>query len=112
MTAGPRRGWRAAATSGLHVDLEYMIKMLKAAFLQDLSSKHRFDVRLSQVFASPFHPELAAPTADIPAGLIGAQALEKPSGAQVRPPMNKRHALRPYYVGDTHFLLKMGRIMS
>jgi hypothetical protein len=89
-----------------------MIEMLKAAFVQDRPSKHTFDVRVGQVFASRTYAELAVPTADIPAGLIGAQPLGKPTWAQIRPPMNKRRALRPDYVGDTHSLLKMGRMMS
>jgi hypothetical protein len=72
-----------------------VIEMLKTAFVQDRPSKHGFDVRLGQVFASWTYAELAAPTADIPAGLIGAQPLGKPTWAQVRPPMIKRHALRP-----------------
>ena len=42
-----------------------------------------------QAFASRTHGDLAAITADLPAGLIGEQPLRKPAPAQAPPPVNK-----------------------
>jgi len=46
-------------------------------------------MRVGQTFASRTYAELAALTADIPAGLIGAQPLRKPARAQAPHPQNK-----------------------
>jgi Domain of unknown function (DUF1707) len=83
----------AAATAGRghlrasHADREHVIDVLKAAFVQGLLIKHEFDMRVGQTFASRTYADLAALTADIPAGLIGAQSLRKP--AQAQHPANK-----------------------
>ena len=57
--------------------------MLKAAFVQGTLTKAELDARVGQTFASRTHGDLAAITADLPAGLIGAQPPRKPAPAQV-----------------------------
>lgn len=85
----------AAATAGRgrlrasHADREHVIDVLKAAFVQGLLIKDEFDMRVGQTLASRTYADLAALTADIPAGLIGAQSLRKPAQAQVQHPANK-----------------------
>ena len=71
-----------------HVDRERAIEMLKAAFVQGRLTKDEFDLRVGQAFASRTYVELAAVTADIPAGLIGDQSPRTPAPAQARPPMS------------------------
>jgi hypothetical protein len=61
-----------------HADREHVIGVLKAAFVQGMLTKHEFDLRIGQVFASRTYAELAALTADIPAGLAPAQPLSVP----------------------------------
>jgi Domain of unknown function (DUF1707) len=61
-----------------HADREQVIGVLKAAFVQGMVTKHEFDLRIGQVFASRTYAELAALTADIPAGLTPAQPLSVP----------------------------------
>lgn len=94
MTAKPGDDM-AAATAGRgrlrasHADREHVLDVLKAAFVQGLLTKDEFDMRLGQTFASRTYAELAALTADIPVGLIGAQPLRKPARAQAPHPENK-----------------------
>lgn len=56
-----------------HADRDQVIDVLKAAFAQGRLAKDEFDLRVGQVLASRTYADLAALTADIPAGLIGAQ---------------------------------------
>jgi uncharacterized membrane protein len=85
----------AAATAGRgrlrasHADREHVVDVLKAAFVQGMLPKDEFDMRVGQTFASRTYAELAALTADIPAGLVGAQPLRKPARAQAPHPENK-----------------------
>jgi hypothetical protein len=72
-----------------HADREHVVDVLKAAFVQGLLTKDEFDMRVGQTFASRTYAELAALTADIPAGLMGAQPLRKPARAQAPHPQNK-----------------------
>lgn len=76
------RGDKAAANAerlgdlrASHADREHVIGILKAAFVQGMVTKHEFDVRIGQVLASRTYAELAALTADIPAGLAPTQPL-------------------------------------
>ena len=85
MTAKPGDEMAAAAAGrgrlrASHADREHVLDVLKAAFVQGLLTKNEFDMRVGQTFASRTYAELAALTADIPAGLIGAQPLRKPAG--------------------------------
>jgi hypothetical protein len=66
--AGGRGHLRAS-----HADREQVIDTLKAAFVQGMLAKDEFDLRVDQALASRTGAELAALTADIPAGLITAK---------------------------------------
>ena len=56
-----------------HADREQVIGVLKAAFVQGRLARAEFDVRVGQAFASGTYAELAAVTADLPAGLASAR---------------------------------------
>jgi len=71
--AGGRGHLRAS-----HADREQVISVLKAAFVQGLLAKDEFDLRVGQAFASRTYGDLAALTADISAGLTGAQRSPEP----------------------------------
>ena len=66
--AGGRGHLRAS-----HADREQVIGTLKAAFVQGMLAKDEFDLRVGQTFASRTYADLAALTADLPAGLAAAQ---------------------------------------
>jgi hypothetical protein len=70
-------------------DREHVLDVLKAAFVRGLLTKDEFDMRVGQTFASRTYAGLAALTADIHAGLIGAQSLQKPAQVQAPHPQNK-----------------------
>jgi DUF1707 SHOCT-like domain len=61
-----------------HADREQVIGTLKAAFVQGRLTKDEFDARIGQTFVSRTYAELAAVTADIPAGLAGAPRPRNP----------------------------------
>jgi len=61
-----------------HADREQVIETLKAAFVQGRLAKDEFDARIGQAFASRTYVELAAVTADIPAGLAAVQPPGRP----------------------------------
>jgi hypothetical protein len=52
---------------------EQAIETLKTAFVQGRLDRDEFDLRVDQAFASRTYAELAAVTADIPAGLTPAK---------------------------------------
>jgi Domain of unknown function (DUF1707) len=58
-----------------HADREQVIETLKAAFVQGRLTKDEFDARIGQAFASRIYLELAAITADLPAGTAAVQPL-------------------------------------
>ena len=94
MTAKPGDDMAAAAAGrgrlrASHADREHVRDVLKAAFVQGRLTKDEFDMRVGQTFASRTYAELAALTADIPAGLIGVQPLRKPARAEAPHPQNK-----------------------
>jgi DUF1707 SHOCT-like domain len=94
VTAGPDdQGAAEAAARGYlrasHADREQVIDVLKAAFVQGMLTKAELDARVGQAFASRTHGDLAAITADLPAGLIGRQPRRKPAPAQAPPPVNR-----------------------
>jgi Domain of unknown function (DUF1707) len=94
VTAGPGdQGAADGAARGhlraSHADREHVIDVLKAAFVQGRLTKNELDARAGQAFASRTYADLAAITADLPAGLIGAQPPRKPAPAQAPPPVNK-----------------------
>jgi hypothetical protein len=56
-----------------HADREQVIGTLKAAFVQGRLAKDEFDLRVGQALASRTYGDLAALTADLPAGLAAAE---------------------------------------
>jgi hypothetical protein len=94
VTTGPSdQGAADAATHGYlrasHADREHVLDVLKAAFVQGMLTKADLDARVGQTFASRTYGDLAAITADLPAGLTGEQPLRKPVPAQPPPRVNK-----------------------
>lgn len=78
MVAGPGDDRTAAAARrghmrASHADREQLTDVLKAAFVQGRLTKDEFDARIGQTFTAHTYAELAAVTADLPAGLAGAQ---------------------------------------
>ena len=71
-----------------HADRDHVIGMLKAAFVQGRLTKDELDARVGQTLASRTYGELAALTADLPAGLAGARVPRRAERAQARPPAN------------------------
>jgi hypothetical protein len=59
-----------------HADRGQAIGTLKAAFVAGMLAKDEFDLRVGQVFASRTYADLAALTADLPAGLAVTQRPE------------------------------------
>ena len=72
-----------------HAQRDHVIDQLKAAFVQGRLTMDEFDERVGQAFASQTYAELAALTADLPAGLTAAKPLRKPARAQSRVSINK-----------------------
>ena len=68
---------------------DYVIGQLKAAFVQGRLTMDEFDERVGQAFASRTCAELAALTADLPAGLTAAPPRRKPARAPGRVSINK-----------------------
>ena len=56
-----------------HADREQVIGTLKAAFVQGMLAKGEFDLRVGQTLAARAYADLAALTADLPAGLAAAK---------------------------------------
>ena len=83
---GPRGDGRLRAS---RLDREHVVEMLKAAFVQGRLTKDEFDLRVGQALVSRTFPELAAVTADLPAGLSRAWQPRRPTGPQARPPVRK-----------------------
>jgi len=72
-----------------HADRERVIAALKAAFIQGRLTKDEFDSRVGRALGSRTYAELAALTADIPAGLTGLVASNAPR-ADSRPRHRRR----------------------
>jgi Domain of unknown function (DUF1707) len=70
--AGPGR--RAS-----HADREHVVGLLKAAFVQGRLTKDELDARLDRALVSRTYAELAALTADIPAGVTRGQPVREPA---------------------------------
>ena len=71
--AGSRGHLRAS-----HADGEQVIGVLKAAFVEGMLAKDEFDLRVGLALASQTDAELAALTADLPAGLAAAEPPQPP----------------------------------
>lgn len=72
-----------------HADREQVIGVFKTAFVQGRLDRDEFDLRVGQVLASRTYAELAAITADLPAGPAAAQP-PRPAPGQ-----GKARVLRP-----------------
>ena len=87
MTAEPGDGIAAAGDRGdgrlraSRADREQAVELLKAAFVEDRLTKDELDTRVGQALASRTYADLAAVTADLPAGpaAAGPAAAEPPS---------------------------------
>ena len=90
--AGGRGSLRAS-----HADRERVIEVLKDAFVQGRLTRHELDSRTGQALASRTYAELAAVTADIPAGPAAAPPPRQPARAQNRTPGN--HTARDVAIG-------------
>jgi len=90
---GPGDELEAAARGRMrasHTDRERVIGTLKVAFVQGRLAKDEFDVRVNQTLTARTYAELAAVTADLPAGLTADQ---RPKPA--RAPGDASPTLRP-----------------
>jgi Domain of unknown function (DUF1707) len=94
---------RAAAAGGRgrlrasDADREQVIDVLKDAFVQGRLTRHELDSRTGQAFGSRTYAELAALTADIPAG-PAATPPRQPARAQNRTP--RSHTARDVAIGS------------
>jgi hypothetical protein len=82
MAAGAAGRGRLRAS---HADREQVIGTLKAAFVQGRLTKDELDARVGQTLASRTYADLAAVTADLPAGLARTQPGRQPARAKARP---------------------------
>jgi DUF1707 SHOCT-like domain len=71
-------------------DREQVIDTLKAAFVQGRLTKDELDMRVGQALASRTYADLAALTADIPAGVVAAQPPRTPARPRAREPIAER----------------------
>lgn len=83
MTTGPEDRRTAAAARGgqlraSQADREGVIDALKAAYVAERLTEDEFEARVGQAFAARTHADLAAITADIPAGPVAAQPARMP----------------------------------
>jgi hypothetical protein len=72
-----------------HADREQVIVVLKAAYVQGRLAKDELDTRVGQAFASRTYAQLAALTADLPAGLADNRPPRQPARAPARPALSK-----------------------
>jgi hypothetical protein len=81
--AGLGRGNRRAC----HADRERVIGVLKAAFVQGRLGTDELDARVGQALAARTYADLAALTADLPAGLVAAEPSYQPARARAPRPV-------------------------
>jgi len=95
--AEPQNHMPAAAGRGQlrasHADREQVIGTLKVAFVQGMLAKDEFDLRVGQTFAARTYADLAAVTADLPAGLTPAQQSQPARAHGQRPVLRRPGAL-------------------
>jgi hypothetical protein len=93
--AGPGDGLKAAGRGHLrasHADRDQVIGTLKAAFVQGRLTKDEFDLRVGRTLAARTYAELAALTADLPAGPAAGAPPRRAAPAQARPVSNVARA--------------------
>jgi Domain of unknown function (DUF1707) len=71
-----------------HADREQVVSVLKAAFVQGMLTKDELEARAGQALAARTYAELAALTADVPAGLADVVPPGRAAQAQARRPMS------------------------
>jgi hypothetical protein len=82
----------AAGTAGRgrlrasHAEREQAIEVLKAAFVQGQLTKDEFDARAGQALTARTYADLAALTADFPAGPTSSRQLGQPARMKAAPP--------------------------
>ena len=89
MTTGPGDEKAAGGPDGghfraSHADREQVIAALRVAFIQGRLTRDEFDLRVGRALGARTYAELAALTADLPAGLTGLPARSAPQ-ADIRP---------------------------
>jgi hypothetical protein len=89
--AGAQRQVRLRASAA---DREQVIEVLKAAFVQDRITRNELDQRIGQVLASRTYDDLDVLTADLPAGLTGAQLTGAQPAEPARPSDNVTKVIR------------------
>jgi hypothetical protein len=72
-----------------HTDREQVVDRLKAAFVEGRLTKDELDARAGQAFAARTYADLAALTADIPAGSAGTRPQPGSGRVQAQSPVNK-----------------------
>ena len=65
-----------------HADRDRVVGILKTAFVQGRLTKDELDARVSQAFVARTYADLAALTADVPAGLADAMPLPRATAAR------------------------------
>jgi hypothetical protein len=80
--AGGRDHLRAS-----HADREQVIGTLKTAFVQGRLGTNELNARVGQALAARTYADLAALTADLPAGLVAAEPSHQPARARVPLPV-------------------------
>jgi len=70
-------------------DREQAVEVLKAAFVQGRITQDELDMRSGQAFTAQTYADLAALTADLPAGIVGARPPRQRARAQTRPPEDR-----------------------
>jgi hypothetical protein len=84
-----------------HADREQVIGVLKAAFVQGRLGKDELNARVGQALAARTYADLAALTADLPAGLAAAE-----------PPYQPARARAPRPVRTAAWLMCLGAVLT
>ena len=84
-----------------HADREQVIGVLKAAFVQGRLGKDELNARVGQALAARTYADLAALTADLPAGLAAAE-----------PPYQPARARAPLPVRTAAWLMCLGAVLT
>jgi hypothetical protein len=95
-----------------HADREQVIDVLKAAFVQGRLDRDEFDLRVGQALGSRTVAELAALTADLPAGQAAAQPPERSRPHGARPALRSGRVIAvmtALYAGVWAVVIPMGQ---
>ncbi len=105
MITGPDEGTAAGGSHlrAAHADREHVIDTLKTAFADGRLTKDELDARAGQALTARTCAELAALTADIPAGPPAARPPRQPARPQNQP--KQPHPLRNAAIGSASCLI-------